>query len=160
MLHGGTRRLLVGFLVLGVAVGVSAGCAKVKPRGSIAFGTAVSDEPRSRPGAMAPDTGEPSKPGGDSAKRIKEDTVLEVPFIFWGGDVATFHANGGLETTPDSLFGKQGLKLKLVPGDDFAGQVKNYSDNKSPFLRGTMSMLGQESEGLTKKPDTTPVVFL
>src|SRR5713226_4369299 len=94
------------------------------------------------------------------ADKIKPGTILEVPFIFWGGDVATFHANGGLETTPDSLFGKQGLKLKLVPGDDFAGQVKNYSDNKSPFLRGTMSMLGQESEGLTKKPDTTPVVFL
>jgi ABC-type nitrate/sulfonate/bicarbonate transport system substrate-binding protein len=95
-----------------------------------------------------------------AADKVKPGTVLEVPFIFWGGDVATFHANGGLETTPDSLFGKQGLKLKLVPGDDFGGQVKNYLDNKTPFLRGTMSMLGQASEDLTKKTDTTPVVFL
>src|SRR5262249_36015690 len=130
MLHGGTKRLLVGLLVLGIAVSLTAGCAKVKPRGAIATSMAVdSGDTRFRPQVMAPDTGEPSKPGGDPAKRIKEDTVLEVPFIFWGGDVATFHANGGLETTPDSLFGKQGLKIKLVPGDDFGAQVTNYKAN-------------------------------
>ena len=71
---------------------------------------------------LPPYDDEPSKPGGDPAKRIAADKVLELPFIFWGGDGATFHANGGLETTPDSLFGKQGLKLKLVPGDDFEFQ--------------------------------------
>jgi outer membrane protein OmpA-like peptidoglycan-associated protein/ABC-type nitrate/sulfonate/bicarbonate transport system substrate-binding protein len=86
--------------------------------------------------------------------------VLELPFIFWGGDVATFHANGGLETTSESLFGKQGIKLKLTPGDNFDNQVKAYLDNKTPFLRGTLSMLGQASADLTKKPETTPVVFL
>src|SRR5690348_4646586 len=45
-------------------------------------------------------------------KTVKEGQEVEVPFIFWGGDVATFHANGGLETTADSLFGKKGLKCK------------------------------------------------
>src|SRR6266478_2632345 len=100
---------------------------------------------------------------GVAADKVKPGTVLEVPFIFWGGDVATFHANGGLETTPDSLFGKQGLKLKLVPGDDFDGQVNKYKankDNATPFLRGTMSMIGQASADLTKIQDTTPVVFV
>src|SRR5258708_27329170 len=141
MINGGNKRWLFGFLALGVAVGITTGCAR-KSVTKTAFTT-----------SSPVDIEEPSKPGGDPAKRLKPDTVLELPFIFWGGDVAAFHANGGLETTPDSLFGKQGLKIKLVPGDDFGGQVKNYLDNKTPFLRGTMSMLGQASEDLTKKTD-------
>jgi ABC-type nitrate/sulfonate/bicarbonate transport system substrate-binding protein len=86
--------------------------------------------------------------------------TLRVPFLFWGGDVATFHANGGLRTTPDSLYGKQGLDIELVAGDDFSKQVEDYVSGKSPFLRGTLSMLGQESKKLTDKPELTPVVFL
>src|SRR5437870_4256795 len=95
-----------------------------------------------------------------TADPLKPGTVLEVPFSVWSGDVATFHANGWLETKTESLFGKQGLKLKLTPGDDFGAQVKNYLDNKTPFLRGTLSMIGQASDELTKKQETTPVVFL
>jgi ABC-type nitrate/sulfonate/bicarbonate transport system substrate-binding protein len=86
--------------------------------------------------------------------------VLEVPFIFWGGDVATFMANGGTETAPNSFFAHHDLKIKLVPGDDFDKQIKDYLEGKSPFLRGTLSMLGQTSEQLTQKDETTPVVFL
>ncbi len=86
--------------------------------------------------------------------------TISVPFIFWGGDVATFVANGGTETKAGSTFDKMGLKLRLTPGDDFDKQVADYLDNKSPFLRGTLSMLGQASEKLTAKPETTPVVFL
>jgi ABC-type nitrate/sulfonate/bicarbonate transport system substrate-binding protein len=91
---------------------------------------------------------------------FKSDQVYDVPFIFWGGDTATFQANGGLETQADSLFGKHGLKVKLTPGDDFDKQVEAYLANKTPFLRGTLSMLGQVSDKLTAKPETTPVVFL
>jgi ABC-type nitrate/sulfonate/bicarbonate transport system substrate-binding protein len=93
---------------------------------------------------------------GDVAK----GEVLDVPFILWGGDVATFYANGGLETKPGTIFNKQGLNFKLIPGDDFAAQVKNYLSGKSPFLRGTVSMLAQASEVLGKDPRTQPVVFL
>src|SRR5437016_5038264 len=50
---------------------------------------------------------------------VKKGNALFVPFITWGGDIATFHANGGLKTAPDSLFAKQGLKLELTPGDNF-----------------------------------------
>jgi ABC-type nitrate/sulfonate/bicarbonate transport system substrate-binding protein len=91
---------------------------------------------------------------------VKKADVYEVPFILWGGDVATFVANGGLETKPDSIYGKAGLKLKLTPGDDFIGQVKNYLSGKSPFLRGTFSMLGEASEVIGADPKTKPVVFL
>ncbi|HLN26504.1 MAG TPA: ABC transporter substrate-binding protein [Gemmataceae bacterium] len=89
-----------------------------------------------------------------------QGAALEVPFILWGGDVATFLANEGLTTKPDSIFEKQGLTLKLTRGDDFQEQVKNYLSGKSPFLRGTFSMLGQASESLSKDPAARPVIFL
>jgi hypothetical protein len=91
---------------------------------------------------------------------FKPGEAVPTPFIFWGGDVATFHANGGLETRSDSTYGKLGLSLKLTPGDDFPKQVQDYLDGKSPFLRGTLSMLGQASDTLTAHDETTPVVFL
>ncbi|MBI3469092.1 MAG: ABC transporter substrate-binding protein [Planctomycetes bacterium] len=91
---------------------------------------------------------------------VKKSEVLEVPYITWGGDVATFHANGGLTTKPGTIFHKHGLNLKLVAGDDFVGQVKNYMAGKTPFLRGTFSMLGLASEVLGQDSRTKPVVFL
>lgn len=57
---------------------------------------------------------------------VKAAPVLEVPYITWGGDVATFHANGGLTTRSGSIYDKHGLKIKLTAGDDFIGQVRNY----------------------------------
>ena len=86
--------------------------------------------------------------------------VLEVPFILWGGDVATFHANGGLTTKPGTIFAGHGLKLNLAAGDNFPEQVKGYLTGRTPFLRGTFSMLGQASEVLNADPRTRPVVFL
>lgn len=93
-------------------------------------------------------------------KPVQGGEPIHVPFITWGGDAATFYANGGLETKPDSIYGKSGLKLKLTPGDDFVQQVKDYMGGKSPFLRGTMRMLGQASEVIGKDPRTKPVVVL
>jgi len=86
--------------------------------------------------------------------------VLEVPFILWGGDVATFHANGGLATKPGTIFARHGLNLKLTAGDNFPEQVKGYLSGRTPFLRGTFSMLGQASEVLNADPRARPVVFL
>src|SRR5262249_47108683 len=90
----------------------------------------------------------------------KKADVLEIPYILWGGDVATYHANGGAETQEGSLFARQGLNVKLVRNDDFDKQVKDYLDGKSPFLRGTMSMLGQAADAICKDPKTRPVIFL
>ncbi|TWT29728.1 ABC transporter substrate-binding protein [Blastopirellula retiformator] len=91
---------------------------------------------------------------------VAKSEPIQVPFITWGGDAATFYANGGLDTKPDSIYGKAGLKLKLTPGDDFVQQVKDYMGGKSPFLRGTMRMLGQASEVIGKDPRTKPVILL
>ncbi len=98
--------------------------------------------------------------GSVAVKPVQKTDVLQVPFITWGGDVATFYANGGLTTQSNTIFAKQGLKIKLTPGDDFIGQVKDYLSGKTPFLRGTYRMLGQASEVLGSDPRTKPVVVL
>ncbi len=91
---------------------------------------------------------------------VQATSPIPVPFITWGGDVATFHANGGLNTAGGSIYQQMGLNLKLTPGDDFVGQVKNYVSGKTPFIRGTMRMLGQASEVIGSDPNTKPVVIL
>jgi ABC-type nitrate/sulfonate/bicarbonate transport system substrate-binding protein/outer membrane protein OmpA-like peptidoglycan-associated protein len=91
---------------------------------------------------------------------VKSTDTYEVPFLTWGGDVAAFHANGGLETKDGSIFQKQGLKLKFTKGDDFVAQVRAYVSGQTPFLRGTFSQLGQAAEVLGAEPRTQPVVFL
>lgn len=104
-----------------------------------------------------------SKLTGDlrvGAVRATPNQELEVPFITWGGDVATFYANGGLVTQPGSIFAQQKLKVKLVPGDDFVTQVKRYVQGETPWLRGTFRMLAQASEVLGADPRTKPVVVM
>lgn len=85
---------------------------------------------------------------------------LVVPYITWGGDVATFHANGGLTTTKDSIYGKLGLNLKLVAGDDYLQQNRDYVSGRSAFLRPTMHMAGLSSELIASDPRTKGVVVL
>ncbi len=91
---------------------------------------------------------------------VTQTDPLQVPFITWGGDMATFFANGGLETKPGTVFQKQGLNLKLVPGDDFAQQVRDYVSGKSPFLRGTFRMIGMASEVIAQDARTKGVVIM
>jgi len=105
------------------------------------------------------------KPFSDAIGNVKVGEVgavspLQAPYITWGGDMATFYANGGLQTQPGSLFAQQGLNLKLVPGDDFPGQVRDYLSGKSPFLRGTFRMIGLASEVIGADPRTKGVVIL
>ncbi len=38
--------------------------------------------------------------GNVAVQPVRTSTPLEVPYITWGGDVATFSANGGLTTAP------------------------------------------------------------
>lgn len=86
-------------------------------------------------------------------------TQVQVPFIVWGGDVATFHANGGLKTQPKSIFSQQNLNVNLVPGDNFVQQVRDYLSGKSPLLRGTFRMMGMASEVIGSDPRTKGVVL-
>lgn len=91
-------------------------------------------------------------------RAVERSSVLQVPYITWGGDVAAFYANGGLQTKPGSIFEKSGLKLNFTAGDNFVQQVRDYRAGKSPFLRCTMRMLGQASDVIGADPRTKPVV--
>lgn len=91
---------------------------------------------------------------------VTQTGSLQVPFITWGGDMATFYANGGLTTRPGTIFQKQGLNLKLVPADDFLQQVRDYRAGKTPFLRGTFHMIGLASEVIGSDPRTKGVAIL
>ena len=98
--------------------------------------------------------------GTGSVGSVKAGGALQVPFIIWGGDMATFHANGGLKTKSGTIFQKQGLNLNLTPGDDFIQQVRDYRSGKSPFLRGTFRMIGQASEVIGSDPRTKGVIIM
>lgn len=98
--------------------------------------------------------------GPVSVKPVASQDTLKVPYITWGGDVASFHANGGLDTASGSIFNQANMKVKFTPGDNFVQQVKDYVEGKTPFLRGTMRMLGQASEVIGKDPRTKPVIVM
>jgi ABC-type nitrate/sulfonate/bicarbonate transport system substrate-binding protein/outer membrane protein OmpA-like peptidoglycan-associated protein len=98
--------------------------------------------------------------GPVSVGPVSQMNPLTVPYITWGGDMATFYANGGKRTQPNTIFQKQGLNLSLVPGDDFIQQVRDYMSGKSPFLRGTFRMMGMASELIGSDPRTKGVVIM
>jgi hypothetical protein len=88
------------------------------------------------------------------------DSQLNVPVILWGGEAATFWANGGVETKSDSVFGQLGLKMKLSPGDDSVQQARDYLTGKSPLYRGTFRMGCLFSEVFNQDARTKPVCIL
>jgi outer membrane protein OmpA-like peptidoglycan-associated protein len=97
--------------------------------------------------------------GPVTVQEVTAITPLIVPYITWGGEAALFHANGGLTTRPGTLMAELGMNLKLVPGDNFQQQVRDYLAGKSPILRGTFRMIAQASEAVGKDPRTKPVIF-
>lgn len=91
---------------------------------------------------------------------VSQTSPLSLPFITWGGDMATFYANGGLRTQPGTLFARAGLNFQLEAGDDFIQQVRNYMSGKTPFLRGTFRMIGMASSVIASNPRTQGVVVM
>ena len=77
-----------------------------------------------------------------------------MPFIIWGGDMATFYANGGLKTKSGTIFQKQGLNVNLTPGDVFNQQVRDYRPGTPPFLRGTFRTQGPVPYTHPPRPQT------
>lgn len=86
--------------------------------------------------------------------------VMRVPTIAWGADIATSLANGNaVRSAPGSLFAAKGLDVELYRQDSFPQQVTDYLSCKTPFIRGTMGMLGTAAEALNRDPRTAPVVI-
>ncbi len=86
--------------------------------------------------------------------------VLPLPMITWGGDIATVYANGNqADTARNSLFARSGLKVRLSREDVLSRQLDSYLACRSPFLRGTMGMLGQVAEVTDRDTRTKMVVI-
>lgn len=96
--------------------------------------------------------------GDVKVQPVQQSDQVPLPFLTWGGDVPTFHANGGLTTKPESIFGGMGLKFKLTNGDDFIQQTRDYLGGKTPYLRGTYTMVGQAAQLLNQDASTKPVM--
>ncbi len=89
--------------------------------------------------------------------KVVAGTATRVPYILWGGDVAAFHANGGLKTTEGSLYAEKGLVLEFFDGNNFDAQVAAYKAGTTPFLRGTPPMIAKVAPELCATPDTCPL---
>jgi len=86
--------------------------------------------------------------------------VLPLPVITWGGDIATIYANGNqAETARGSIFANANLKVRLAREDVLSRQLESYLSCRSPFLRGTMGMLGQVAE-VTDRDSRTQMVVI
>ncbi len=93
-------------------------------------------------------------------KRSVKSGPYDLPMITWGGDIATISGNGADDITKkSSIFGQKGLAYKLKREDIFQNQINNYISGKSPFLRGSMSMINMAASAVQGKDDLTPVVF-
>ena len=85
---------------------------------------------------------------------VSSTDPLVVPYITWGGDMATFYANGGLTTKADSLFGGQGLNLKLTAGDANAQRLPDEGERVHDDDRFTSEGIAWPVRGT---PDITVV---
>ena len=131
-------------LVLGLSAIVLAGCEK----------TTTIDTPPVTDGGGGSTTQAPVKL--TQGKELS-GTPTRVPFILWGGDMASFYGNGGTRTTEGSIFANNGLNMELVRGDDFGQQVEDYKSGRSPYLRGTFRMVGMAAAELCESADTCPL---
>jgi len=86
--------------------------------------------------------------------------AIQVPYILWGGDMASFYGNGGTKTTEGSIFDSHGLVVEFTDGNDFSKQIADYKAGRSPFLRGTFRMIGLASHEFGTNPDDRPMVFM
>ncbi len=91
---------------------------------------------------------------------VQSNQCVQVPRITWGGELATFYANGtDHRTTSGSYFNELGICVNLVPGDDVVKQAIDFKSGKSPFMRVTYRTASVLTEMLCKDPRTCPVVL-
>ncbi|OSM01598.1 putative nitrate/sulfonate/bicarbonate ABC transporter periplasmic protein [Magnetofaba australis IT-1] len=95
-----------------------------------------------------------------AARDCRLGKTLPLPTIAWGADVATSLANGNAkQTAPGSPFDRAGLSFSLYRQDQFTQQLDDYLACRTPFLRGTLGMVGMATEALSKDPGAKPVVI-
>lgn len=88
-----------------------------------------------------------------SAMPVRTD-VLNVPTITWAGDISTIFAH------QTGAFEQEGLKnVKLFKEDNFAKQVQDCLNGKTPYVRGTLGMVNSAEEAFEKAGVPLVVIY-
>lgn len=112
----------------------------------------------SMPGALAADIEYlTAKPLVDTLK----STVLkpiqpgptQFPTITWAGDLGTIQADR------TGAFQQEGLSIKLFKEDNFAKQVQDCINGKTPYVRGTMGMINAAAPAFKKAGTELVVIY-
>ena len=111
-------------------------------------------------GAFAQQTKARKLIGDIQVGEVSSQTPRQVPSLLWGGEAATFYANGGVTTTSNSIFGKLGLSYRITNGDNSIQQARDYITGKSPFIRMTSRMSSLYAEEFNRDERTRPVAIL
>lgn len=94
-----------------------------------------------------------------TVKDCRMTGTVRVPFITWGGDIATILGVGGERSLPGSIFKEEGIDVELVRKDVFADQVRDYLDCTSPFLRGTQGQINLAADLAQSDPRTEMIAI-
>lgn len=85
-------------------------------------------------------------------KPIQPGTI-QLPTITWAGDLAT------IEADRTGAFKQEGLDVKLFKEDDFAKQVQDCINGKTPYVRGTMGMINVAAPAFKKAGTELVVIY-
>ncbi len=89
----------------------------------------------------------------------KEDLVIKIPLVTWGGYAALFAANNGPEAKEDSLFYKYGkFKVQFVQEENVGNHIPGLASGNYQMIWSTMDMLPLQYNSLSKDPRTIPQV--
>ena len=84
--------------------------------------------------------------------------VVKFPINIWGGWTPLIVANGGLRTTPDSIFGRKGLAVDLIINDSSVDVMRGFASGNFHVLWATLDMVALYAPALSVDSRTAPVV--
>lgn len=150
-------RMILGVLFLAtLALG---GCKKEEQQSSTpehAPAAQSNPTPTSPPAATPP--GETPKVAKLTAKLpgdgqpLMGGEAIQLPIIAWGADFPWVYCAGGTDgTRQGTICAKHGINIRIVKGDDYAGQLADYRARRTPLLRNTLGTIGKYWETLCKE---------
>jgi len=97
------------------------------------------------PGAMASgEVNDTSKPLALPVSSTESDTEVRVRVNIWVGCAGGLVANGGLDTAPDSIFGKKGLKVSFKIIDDWTEGASALATNNVDVMLTTADVYAKD----------------
>lgn len=93
-------------------------------------------------------------------KDSKNEMVIKIPLVTWGGYAALFAANNGASANKDSLFYKYGgFMVDLVQEENPALQLQGFANGTYPIIWSTMDMIPLSYDSLSQDTRTIPKVI-